>query len=53
MKILTDNEIEFLLDYYKQIIRLTKSTGTVIIARYYRRQIVLLKSCPWKMRRIR
>ena len=48
MKILTDREIEFLLDYYRQIINLTKSSDIVIRTRYYMRYIVMIQSCPWK-----
>lgn len=47
MKILTNKEMEFLLDYYRQILNLTKSTDIQIRARFYMRKIIVLQSCPW------
>lgn len=47
MRILTDNEMEFLIDYYRQIINLSKSSDIIIRCRFHMSQIRVYMSCPW------
>lgn len=47
MKILTNKEIEFLLNYYRQILNLTTSTSIMIECRYYMSQVRVWRDCPY------